>query len=89
MRNTPSKTNLRLHGRGLEADDAAAGAGGRYKRIVARTITPATPQITTIANRKCMATPFYQKTTATATAATIPHMRPIANTVCKAKPILD
>jgi hypothetical protein len=64
---------------------------GRYKRIVARTITPATPQITTIANRKCMAKhPLYhQKTTATATATTKPHMRPIAITVCKAKPILD
>jgi hypothetical protein len=33
----------------------------RYKRIVARTITPATPQITTIANRKCMATPPLPK----------------------------
>jgi hypothetical protein len=33
--------------------------------------------------------PLYQKTTATATAATIPHMRPIAITVCIAKPILD
>jgi hypothetical protein len=32
-----------------------------YKRIVARTITPATPQITTIANRKCMATPPLPK----------------------------
>jgi hypothetical protein len=63
--------------------------GAPYKRIVARTITPATPQITTIANRKCMAKHLYQKTTATATAATIPHMRPIAITVCMAKPILD
>jgi hypothetical protein len=33
--------------------------------------------------------PLYQKTTATATAATIPHMRPIAITVCIAKPIFD
>src|ERR1700730_16879396 len=54
-------SDARLHGRELEADDAAAGSGGHYKRIVARTITPATPQITTIANRKCMATPPLPK----------------------------
>ena len=44
----------------LDGGKPSLGAGP-YKRIVARTITPATPQITTITNRKCMTTPPLPK----------------------------
>src|ERR1700694_491955 len=61
LRNGRASTKTSVEDERSRAARKPSLGAGRYKRIVARTITPATPQITTIANRKCMATPPLPK----------------------------